>query len=231
VVVVGLAIPGYALVNKSRVESAHAAVAVPARVASLADRGYVDEIRVKPGQTVQRGDILMTARRRAEPAKAVSLTSDCSCTVLDVTVRHGDEVVAGQPLVLLGNADWGEPFIEALVRPDVEINVGQEVGVMVEGLPVVGRGRIARVDAERPAATRFGLAAVLREDPRYRLVLVSDISELRPLAPGAAARVRLRQDARWSELLAAEIERLAGSVTRLLGSDGGKRQRIPDSIG
>jgi hypothetical protein len=227
VVVAGLVIAGYALVKKSRVESVHAAVAVPARVVSLADRGYVDEIRVKPGQAVQTGDILMTVRRRAEPAKAVSLTSDCSCAVLNVAVQHGDEVVAGQPLVLLGNANWGQPFIEALSRFDVDIDVGQKVGVVIEGLPVAGRGRIIRFEAERPTATRFGLAPVLREDPRYRLLIVSEISELRPLQPGAAARIRLREDASWSELLAVELERLVGSVTHLLPRMGGSAGAFP----
>jgi hypothetical protein len=209
------AIAGYGLVKKSHVESAQAAVAVPTRVASVGDRGYVEAILVKPGQTVPAGEPLVSIRRRAEPAKAVVITSPCACTVLDVLAQPGSDVVVNQPLIQLTAAEPTEPFIEALVPADTELPIGHRVPVRIEGQPQVGSGRILAIDAARAPVGRYGLPPQLRQDPRYRLVIVGELTGLGPLAPGQSARLELSQAMRWQDLLRREADRLAARVERL----------------
>lgn len=208
-------IAAVALVKKSAVESAQAAVAVPTRVASIADRGYVDQILVRPGQAVRPGDPLLSIRRRAEPAKAVGIASPCACTVVAVLVEPGNAVVNDQPLVQLADPA-PETFIEALVPADTELAVGRRVPVVVEGRPEAGSGRIVAIDAERTPVGRYGLPPVLRQDPRYRLVLVGELSGLGPLTPGQSARLPLGEAKSWPERLQTEAGKVAARVTRLI---------------
>lgn len=225
VAVVGVfgAIGAYALLKKSVVESAEAAVAIPAQLAVSVDRGYVDKVIVRPGETVASGAPLMSVRRRAEPAKAVLVTSPCACSVIDVLARPGEEVTAGQPLVQLSAPQAGEPFIEALIPTNVDLAVGQPVGVAVEGSATVGHGRVAAIDVERAAFSRYGLPDTLRQDPRYHLVIVSELSGLRSATPGAAARLRLSEDLSWTERLRGEVVKLGDRARQLLAPPEAER--------
>ena len=218
------AIAGYGLVQKSRVQSAQAAVAVSTQVARIGDRGYVDQIHAAPGQLVRTGDPLVSLRRRAEPSKSVTLNSPCDCTVVDVLVHPGNDIAVNQPLAQLAAANGAAPFIEALVPTSADIAVGQIVPVVVEGQPAVGSGRIVAVEEQRSAEDRFGLPPLLRRDPRFRLVIVSELSGLGPLTPGQSARVDLSEALSWSERLIGEADKLTRQVTRMVepmtGTDG-----------
>ncbi|MFO1152259.1 MAG: hypothetical protein U1E42_01155 [Rhodospirillales bacterium] len=218
------AIAGYGLVQKSRVQSAQAAVAVSTQVARIGDRGYVDQIHAAPGQLVRTGDPLVSLRRRAEPSKSVTLNSPCDCTVVDVLVHPGNDIAVNQPLAQLAAANGAAPFIEALVPTSADIAVGQIVPVVVEGQPAVGSGRIVAVEEQRLAEDRFGLPPLLRRDPRFRLVIVSELSGLGPLTPGQSARVDLSEALSWSERLIGEADKLTRQVTRMVepmtGTDG-----------
>ena len=210
------AVAGYALLQKTRVESVQAAVAVATRVARLGDRGYVDQIYVTPGQAVRAGDALVSLRRRAEPAKSVTLTSPCDCRVVDVLVHPGNDIAVDQPLVQLAAADGVTPFIEALVPTSADVAVGQIVPVVVEGQPSVGSGRIVAIDEQRPSEDRFGLPPLLRRDRRFRLVIVSELADLGPLTPGQSARLELSERLSWSERLIGEVDKLTRHVTRMI---------------
>lgn len=210
------AMGAYALVKKSKIESAEAAVAIPSQLAVSVDRGYVDQIITKPGQSVAVGQPLLSIRRRAEPAKAVQVTSPCTCTVINVLTRAGDDVMVGQPLVQLASSKAGEPFIEALVPADIDLAIGRQVRVAVEGSSTMGRGRITAIGSDRPAFSHYGLPEVLRHDPRYQLVIVSDLAGLRALPPGAAARLRLSDDVSWQERLRGEVVKLGEQARQFL---------------
>lgn len=213
------AIGAYGLIKKSNVEAVEAAVALPTQVAAGNDRGYVDRIIVNPGQAVVAGEPLLSLRRRAEPAKAIVVTSPCRCTVIDVLARPGDEVTAGEPLVQLTASQPGAPFIEGLVPADVELAIGQSVRVAIEGSSAVGRGRVAAINAEPTAFSRFGLPEVLRRDPRYQLIVVDDLSGLGSVTPGAAARLRLSEDVNWTQTLRGELAKLGDRARRLLAPE------------
>ncbi len=210
------AIAVYALLQKSEVQSAQAAVAVSTRVARIGDRGYVDQIYAIPGQSVRAGDPLVSIRRRAEPSKAVTLASPCDCEVVDVLVHPGNDIAADQPLVQLAAADGAPPFIEALVPASADISVGQVVPVVVEGQPDVGSGRIVAIEEQRSAADRFGLPPLLRGDPRFRLVIVSELAGLGPVTPGQSARLELSEALSWRERLIGEADKLTKQVTRMI---------------
>ncbi len=83
-------------------------------------------------------------------------------------------------------------------RPSADVTVGQIVPVVVEGHPAVGTGRIVAIDEQRSADDRFGLPPVLRQDPRFRLVIVSELAGLGPLSPGQSARLELSEGLSWS---------------------------------
>lgn len=210
------AIGAYALVKKSIVQSAEAAVAIPTELAVSVDRGYVDTVLVHPGDRVAAGQPLVSLRRRAEPAKAVLVNSPCACTVISVLSRPGDDVAAGAPLMQLSAPDRVEPFVEALVPSTVDLQIGQQVKVAVEGASSVGRGRVTAIEESRTPRGRFGLPAALRKDPRYQLVIVSDLTGLRPVLPGAAARLQLSDDTAWSERLKMEVAKLGERARRIL---------------
>ncbi|MFO1129204.1 MAG: hypothetical protein U1E66_12315 [Rhodospirillales bacterium] len=211
------AIAGYGLLQKSRVESAQAAVAVSTRIARISDRGYVDQIYVNPGQDIRAGEPLVSLRRRAEPSKSITLASPCDCTIVDVLVQPGNDIAADQPLVQLAGADAGGAFIEALVPASADVAVGQVVPVVVEGNAAVGSGRIVAIEQQRSSDDRFGLPPLLRRDPRFQLVIVSDLTGLGPLTPGQSARLDLSEARSWPERLAAEADRLAHQVNSLMG--------------
>jgi Pyruvate/2-oxoglutarate dehydrogenase complex, dihydrolipoamide acyltransferase (E2) component, and related enzymes len=210
------AIGAYALVKQSIVQSAEAAVAIPTELAVSVDRGYVDKVLVQPGDAVTVGQPLVSLRRRAEPAKAVLVNSPCACNVVDVLSRPGDDVVAGEPLLQLSTPDRAEPFVEALVPAAVDVQIGQNVKVAVEGSSSVGRGRVTAIEASRAPRGRFGLPDALRKDPRYQLVIVSDLTGLRSVNPGAAARLQLSEDTAWSERLKGEVTKLGERARRIL---------------
>jgi hypothetical protein len=210
------AIGGYALLQKSQVQSAQAAVAVSTRVARIGDRGYVDQIYVAPGQRLRTGEPLVSLRRRAEPAKSVTLASPCDCTVVDVLVQPGNDIAVDQPLVQLAAAEGVTPFIEALVPVSADVAVGQVVPVVVEGQPGVGSGRIVAIEEQRAAEDRFGLPPLLRKDPRFRLVIVSELAGLGPLTPGQSARLELSEALSWPERLIGEADKLTQQITRMI---------------
>jgi hypothetical protein len=210
------ALAGYALLQKSEVQSAQAAVAVSTRVARMGDRGYVDRIYVTPGQVVRTGESLVSLRRRAEPAKSVTLASPCDCTVVDVLVHPGNDIAVDQPLVQLAAVDGGTPFIEALVPASADVTVGQIVPVVVEGQSSIGSGRIVAIEEQRAAEDRFGLPPLLRKDPRFRLVIVSELAGFGPLTPGQSARLELSKALSWPERLIGEADKLTRQVTRMI---------------
>jgi hypothetical protein len=211
------AVAGYALLQNGQIQSAQAAVAVSTRVARIGDRGYVDQIYATPGQAVRTGDPLVSLRRRAEPAKSVTLASPCDCMVVDVLVHPGNDIAVDQPLVQLAAVDGGTPFIEALVPASADVTVGQIVPVVVEGQPSIGRGRIIAIEEQRDAAEdRFGLPPLLRKDPRFRLVIVSELAGLGPLTPGQSARLELSPALSWPERLMGEADKLTRQFTRMI---------------
>jgi hypothetical protein len=221
------AMGAYGLVKKSQVTSAQAAVAVATRVAAAGERGYVEEILVAPGAMVAAGEPLISMRLRAEPARPVTLASPCACTVVAVLARAGEDVHAGQPLVQL-STDAGPPFVEALVRPHAGLNIGDSVRVQVEGSPATRLGRVAALDGERPTVGRYGLPMALRQDQRYQLVVVDQLSGGEALVPGAAARLRLDPDASWSARIAGEAARLREQAFRVIEP---WLQRQPETAG
>jgi hypothetical protein len=188
-------------------ESVHAAVAVPAARLVSPDRGYVDQVFVHPGENVSRNKVLMTIRRRAEPASVVTVASPCDCQVLEISARDGEEVRQGQGLVRLARWTPADLVLEALLPPDGDVAVGRQVKVLLEGSERPAFGRVVSVSSDWPAET-YGLPKSLRVDPQARIMTVSVPEGLEGAKPGQAARLKLLEYGTVPDRIYAAVDKL-----------------------
>jgi biotin carboxyl carrier protein len=173
--------------------SAFAAVAVPANAVASPERGFVAGDLVAVGQNVSEGQPLIELYRYSQLGQIIQVTSPCDCTVLSVAVRRGDEVRAGDVLILVGNPkETPNVLIEALFPHAAEIADGGDVDVLIEDFDNWLPGQVR--NSEKYSRDRLhGLPENLKSDPRYQLVYIevahSDVN-LDALAP---ATIRSRR--------------------------------------
>lgn len=186
--------------------SVAAAVAVPQVVAASSERGYIYQILVRASDRVEAGQTLITIKRRAEPRSQTAVTSPCSCQILEIRARRGEDTIEGEPLVYLAPLRADDLVVEAVFPAGVTLAVGETVEVKFEGIRQAGRGRIRAIWDRSEVAGLYGLPASLLEmSPDQQIIIVGELSSIPEVRPGDAAVVTPNWQMPFSDRILQEV--------------------------